>query len=362
MKLLKIKTTNFRNLKDNFVFEFCDNINCLYGNNGNGKTNLLESIHVLFKRKSFRKNTTFKEYVNLGNNNLTISSLIDIDSKKLTYSAKINEDEFNYYVNGITKEKINYSIIFVSPFDSYSFFYTPKIRRTWFDQCISNICSEYKISLRKYNNLLKNRNILLKKRPDYFLQQIKSIDPLLAKEGYKVTKKREKFLLELHDFFPLIFKKLFSSEHNLFVKLDTKGPRSSTESILKELDDNIRHDLLANRTIKGVHKDDYLFQLNSLNLHKFCSTGQQKISYLSLVFAYIELFRYKFETLPMIIIDDISGEIDYMRWEHMVRYLNEIKSQIFISTTNEIFMDKLNNIENIFKLEISNGFLTSLEK
>jgi DNA replication and repair protein RecF len=97
-----------------------------------------------------------------------------------------------------------------------------------------------------------------------------------------------------------------------------------------------------------------------MNSTDFCSLGQQKMSYLSLLFAYIELFRYKIGSFPIVLMDDVSGELDQARWENLVRYLGNADFQTLITTANDAFRRELERIEGTKKIFVSSGFVKNL--
>jgi DNA replication and repair protein RecF len=109
------------------------------------------------------------------------------------------------------------------------------------------------------------------------------------------------------------------------------------------------------KTHYGIHRDDYVFHFDGFNSFEYCSLGQQKMSFLSLIFAYIELFRYKYTSYPIVLIDDVSGELDSRRWKNLITYLKDKKFQVMITTANENFRKELESIEESTKFYIENG-------
>jgi len=97
-----------------------------------------------------------------------------------------------------------------------------------------------------------------------------------------------------------------------------------------------------------------------LNSVDFCSLGQQKMSYLSLLFAYIELFRYKIGSFPIVLMDDVSGELDKSRWENLVQYLGKGKFQTLITTANEAFKNELEKVEGTKKIIVTSGLVKNV--
>ncbi|MFN8369980.1 MAG: hypothetical protein U0T83_05085 [Bacteriovoracaceae bacterium] len=105
----------------------------------------------------------------------------------------------------------------------------------------------------------------------------------------------------------------------------------------------------------GPHVDDFQINFDGINAFDFCSLGQQKMGFLSLLFAYIELFRYKFNSYPIVLIDDVSGELDEVRWTRLVKYLRSRIFQVFITTANKNFKNELEKIEHVKNFLIKSG-------
>ena len=356
-KLSKLQLTNFRNL-DNTVLEFNENINCIFGQNGNGKTNILEAIYYLINRKSFRKNTTFPQMISVDSEKpeILFSSLLKDDFSNKTYSGKLSANESSWYLdNEISKRKITLDTVFINPFDSYAFHSVPSFRREWIDTHISKINKKYKTILNKYTQSLRFRNTLLAKRPDQYIQQIKVIDIQIAEYTCFISEQRDIFLTEIKDYCARTFKKIFHESHELEIKKESKFNSLNVKEIHQIYMDNLEKDVIIGKTRYGIHRDDYVFHFDGYNSYEFCSLGQQKMSFLSLIFAYIELFRYKFNSYPIVLIDDVSGELDGPRWKNLIDYLKDKNFQVFITTANQSFREELERIESSTKILVSNG-------
>ncbi|MBT5096136.1 MAG: AAA family ATPase, partial [Halobacteriovoraceae bacterium] len=288
LKLSKLQVTNFRNLEKE-VIQFGPGINCILGENGNGKTNILEAVHVLITRKSFRKNSSFPQFLSIDGDipEIYFSSVFDgPEGSPFSFTGKWDSDRHEWYCDGRpTRKKPEVAVLFINPFDSYSFHNTASMRRTWFDQHIGVLNPEYKKVLNKYNTALRFRNALLSKKPSHFLEQIKAMDPELAKYSKILTDSRKAFLLEIQSYCSGAFKEIFSEEHLLEIQLDSKVSGWSESQIYDLLQSNLQKDTLIGHTRYGVHKDDYTLLFDGLNSFDFCSLGQQKMSYLSLLFA-----------------------------------------------------------------------------
>ena len=360
-KLSKLQTTNFRNL-ENSIFEFSTGINCIFGNNGNGKTNILEAIHFLINKKSFRKNAGFPQIISIESEKPEIifssifKSVSDDKQSTMTYTGKWSDSSQHWYLdNTQVKKKIDLETVFINPFDSYSFHTIPSFRRDWFDSHISKINKSYKKTLKDFNQSLRFRNNLLSKRPNQYREQIEAIDNQLAEYSYFLLQERLKFIKEIEEYCTETFKSIFDEEHELTIEITTKFRNYSVQDIKNYYAESLKKDEIMYKTHYGIHRDDYVFHFDGFNSFEYCSLGQQKMSFLSLIFAYIELFRYKYTSYPIVLIDDVSGELDSRRWKNLITYLKDKKFQVMITTANENFRKELESIEESTKFYIENG-------
>ena len=360
LKLQSISVKNYRNLNDDIV-NFHPGINCIFGNNGNGKTNLLEAVYYLCQKKSFRKNTGFQQIISVdsGKPEIIFTSALRSENDLITsISGKVNSKESSWYVdNKPVKSKPKIPIVFINPFDSFSFHTIPAFRRSWVDQNLSLISKEYKQALSKYNQVLKQRNYLLNKKPSNFKEQINALDEQLVLYSKILIDFRLVFINDLKKYCRETFRIIFDEQHKLELTLESKFINATQEDIVKYFNENLERDIINGQTSYGIHRDDYVFLFDGFNSFEFCSLGQQKMSYLSLIFAYIELFRYKFNSYPIVLIDDVSGELDSRRWKNLIHYLEAKNFQVMITTANENFKVELEKIDNSNKIYIEDGFL-----
>lgn len=361
LQISKLQVKNFRNL-DEEIINFSNGINCIFGENGNGKTNILEALYYLIKRKSFRKNTSFPQMLGLDGENTEISfqSVFSNNetSETHSYSGKLNENGHSWFYQGkSTNKKLEIGVVFINPFDSQGFHLSSSQRRAWIDDHLSQLDLSYKKSLARFTKSLRFRNKLLSQKPTQFQRQINAIDEEMADNSIFLTQKRLAFLDELRPFIRESFKNLFSEEHDLEIMLDTKITNMNRDNYLDMCQKNREKDLIIGHTSYGIHKDDYVLLFDGLNSFDYCSLGQQKMSYLSLLFAYIELFRYKFKSFPIVLLDDVSGELDKLRWRRLVEYLKNKNFQVLITTANDSFKEVLDTIEGANKLLVNSGIV-----
>ena len=202
-KILKLRVKNFRNLSYKTI-EFGPKINCILGENGNGKTNILEAIYVLSTKRSFRKKASFPQFVSIDGEKpeIIFSSLLISGNDEYSYSAKITQEAFETFHNGRPlKKKINIPIIFINPFDSFNFYNKASERRKWVDKHLSILDKNYHNNFKRYQTLLKFRNTLLEKKPHGLDLQLKAIDEEFVKTSLDLTKRRTIFLKEIEPYF-----------------------------------------------------------------------------------------------------------------------------------------------------------------
>lgn len=361
-KISKLQVTNFRNLNSE-VFSFKNGINCILGENGNGKTNLLEALNVLATKKSFKKNTGFPQFLSMDSEKAEIifsSVFHNADDDKVSYSAKMSNDDVFWFLDGApVKKRLDIKVLFINPFDSYGFHNQASHRREWIDYFISQLDPYYKKQLNKYFTSLKFRNTLLAKKPSKFREQINANDLEFSYVSEYLTQRRVEFLKEIEPFLKDIFQKIFSESHILQISLDSPIKGIGAENLQKIYEKNLEKDIERCQTSYGPHKDDYVLLFDGLNSFDYCSLGQQKMCYLSMLFAYIELFRYKYMSYPIVLIDDVSGELDQLRWRRLVEYLEKQKFQVLITTANEKFKEELERIDGANKIHIRDGSIVN---
>lgn len=357
LKLSKLHLSNYRNIEEQ-VLDFSPGINCIFGNNGNGKTNLLEAIYYLVNKKSFRKNTSFSQLISIEceKPEIMFSSVFNSSDGLVSYSGKVDSLSSHWYLNNEpVKKKIATYTEFVNPFDSFHFHNTPSFRRNWFDSHISVLIPEYKKTLNKYNQALRFRNSLLATRKMSIKDQVMAIDIQISEYAYTLICLRIEFLQQIKEYCGKVFKLIFDESHNLEIKLSSKFENLKSEQILNYYRENIESDIQSGITQYGIHRDDYTFYFDGLNSYDYCSLGQQKMSFLSLIFAYIELFRYKFISYPIVLVDDVSGELDERRWKNLIDYLENKKFQVLITTANDNFKRELEKIKEAKKFYVDSG-------
>ena len=358
LRIKRLKAINFRNLSSR-PMSFSTGINCISGENGNGKTNILEAISLITTRKSFRKNTSFPQYLGLDGERpeIHLSAVFEgEEGEAIPCSGRLWAGGGEWYWEGRkTIKRPLIGLTFVHPFDGEAFHKTPSVRRNWMDDHLSQLNPIYRKKLSKYLRALRLRNALLAERPLEFREQVKAIDSEMVPVATEVTELRRAFLKEMAPFMKKIFQDLFDSRHELVMTLETLLIDSNPLRYARILEENFSKDESARGTSYGIHRDDYVFLLDGLNAFDYCSLGQQKMAYLWLVFAFVELFKYKWGHRPIVLLDDVSGELDKVRWMRFVNYLEKASLQIFITTANDRFERVLDQTVGAHKILVQSG-------
>ena len=352
----KIRFLNLRNLSDQII-SLKPSINCIFGENGNGKTNVLEGIYLTINKKSFRKKAAFQQILSVDCGKAEIiTNLTTVKNDELEYYSTIwNSRSFSCFKNNsekIKKPKLN--CVFVSPFDSFSFHNESSARRNLLDTFISRINPQYKTVLLEYNKLLKQKNHLLKYNTDHY--QLDAIDKVISEKIVFISAKRDGFVKDINPYLEFIYKEIFSEEVNLSLEVSSLFKSLDPKETYSRLKNNRSIDIDSRVSKIGPHRDEISLKFNGFDSVDFCSLGQQKTAYLSLLFAYINLFGYKFRVFPIVLIDDVSGELDSIRLDLLINYLFKAEYQVVLTTANADFKNKLEDFGNINLINVKDGY------
>ena len=340
MYLERLAVINFRNYKQLDV-KFNKGINYLVGNNGVGKTNLLEAIYYLSNLESFRSNED-KNLINEFKGQFRLESIVDGIDYRLTIANGFKELQ----IDGIEYKKYreylgNVNVIEFIPMQVYLFKDSPKDRRKFIDKELSKIDKDYMEKLLVYNKLIKQRNELLKTSDSYKEKLFEVIDEKLAELQTYIIEKRKWFLMELEKNL-----KEINSEFSIMLKYHSFVDEISKETILKKYKEVYPRDKEKMVTSVGVHRDDFTMYINNIEIANYASQGEQRYCVLFLKLALAKLIKEKINKDPIIILDDVFSELDDSRKEKVYKILKEYE-QVFISgCQNEMLDMTIYNVEN----------------
>ena len=359
MEINNLEMISFRNHKKTNIY-FDSGLTIIWGENGSGKTSILEAIHSLSYGKSFRTNNkrdlirkgsefffikgSFKNTENIKN---TVSLSQDIKgNKKIQINNKI-----------IKKRKelfgLNNVVVF-SPEEEGITKGTPLFRRNYFDRIFSICSNEYLNNLLLYNKTIKQRNSILKKNNSLLdkKKELEIWDKPFCIYGLKLWKKREEFMIS---FISRFLKTIINFDENILLNIKYKLKIKTTEEFLKKIKKDKNIDLIRGYTSFGPHKDDIVFLWDNQKIKNHGSQGEHKI-FLALlkITEYIFLSK-KTKKTPIFLVDDMFANLDKERSKKLLRYIENIKninkekSQTIITTTNIV-----NIKENGFFMEFDN--------
>jgi len=375
LKNLELK--NYRNY-DHVKLEFDKNSILLVGNNGNGKTNLLESIHYLSTGRSHRTHIQ-DELIKWGADFSLIRARLGPEEEKSSHLIEIEirkNNSIKIRINGVYQKKksdfisILPSVIF-SPDDLKIIKSGPGERRNFLDSIIEKIHPDYYGLRLQHQKILAQRNSLLKsikgKATDNHLDTLGVWNENLIKYGIQIIEKRlgllsiikSKFREYVGDFFKgtdADIEYLFSWDRiegsgrnndpgslhsgNSSEKSTVPDPDDLREIFLKKLNDNFERDLAFKSTTMGPHRDDLTISFNGKNIRSFGSQGQQRIASISLKLCELYILKERLDTDPVLLLDDVLSELDIERRKKLVKVINE-SFQTFVTATNISYLDKL---------------------
>ena len=336
MEITSLKLINFRNFKT-IELNFSKNRNIIIGNNGVGKTNIVEAIFVLALTKSFRTNED-SVLINENNNLFKIDGNVKstfINNYKVIYQdgikvVKINNNKINKFSDYIS----NINVILFSINDLKLVKDTPSTRRKLINLEISQLDNNYIKYLNYYNKVLKQRNFYLKSmyKENINYDYLSIIDKQLIDYGLKIRDIRLKFIEKINLVISDIYLKLGGSNNlNIYYKSDYLN--LDKESIINIYKKNINKDINFGSTQFGIHKDDFIFYMDDQEIKNFASEGQQKNSIIAFKLAELEVFKNKKGEYPILILDDLFSELDISKIEKILNYINN-DIQTFITTTD----------------------------
>lgn len=339
MEITNLKLVNYRNYNQ-ININFSKNINIIYGNNGTGKSNLIEAIYLLSLTKSFRT-LDDKNLIKKGTNTALVKGIIDntvyfIELGTTMKKAFINNKKINKIGDYISKV----NIVLFNPLDTKILTDSPSVRRKMLNIEISQINKDYINLLSNYNRVLKHRNAYLKQ---LFLNGNSSLDYLnilttkLIDLGIDLYNIRSNYIEQINNNLSGIYKKIFDYGE-LKIKYITNFNKNK-EDILKLFQKNYKKEISYGKTIFGVHHDDIEFVLDGYNIKEYGSVGQQKNSIISFKLAELSIIKKINGTYPILILDDLFSELDNKKINNIINMLNN-EVQTFITTTDIDKVDK----------------------
>ena len=362
MYLQNLSLINYKNYQD-IELSFCEKINCFVGNNGKGKTNLLDAIHYLSFCKSYF-NPTDSQNIKHGCDFFVIQGTMKRgESLDVIYCGlkrnerkqfKLNKKEYGRLAEHIGK----YPLVMISPADSSLINEGSEERRKYIDSVISQFDKLYLDNLINYNKVLLQRNTLLKyfaENRSFDYESLEVWDSQLLQLGQKIYNTRLEFLNNFLPIFREFFNFISGGKEIVNIEYQSQLNEDNYQLLFNEA---LQRDRIVQYTTVGIHKDDLNFKIESYPLKKLGSQGQQKSFIIALKLAQFDYTKNIKGYKPILLFDDIFDKLDNLRVKQLMKLVSDNSfGQVFITDAHPERIEQVfNNIKTELKIfEISNG-------
>lgn len=338
---------------------FDKSTNIFYGDNAQGKTNILEAVYLSGTTKSHR-GTKDKDMIQFGANESHIETIVEKNGIKYQIDMHLKKNSpKGIAINKIPIRKASelfgiINIVFFSPEDLNIIKNSPGERRRFIDLELSQLDKVYLNNLSNYNRIVNQRNHLLKEI-DYnkgALETLDIWDIQLIQYGNKIIERRQKFIEEINKIISNIHKKLTGNREDIKIVYEpSNGALSFEQALLK----NKEKDLRIKSTSVGPHRDDIAFLVSDIDIRKYGSQGQQRTAALSLKLSEIELVKQSIHDTPVLLLDDVLSELDKHRQNYLLDSIHDIQTLITCTGVDE-FVNHRFSINKVF--HVQNGQVT----
>lgn len=340
MWINNIKVNNFRNY-NNEEISLEKNINIFYGENAQGKTNIIEAIFLCGMGKSFRAKKD-KEMIYLGRENASV----EIEFEKTDRNGKIKielNNKKNIYVNGIKLKKLsellgNINVVIFTPDDINILKGGPQNRRKFLDIMISQLKPNYMYNLNLYLKTLEQRNNYLRQiKEEQKKEELLEIwDEKLSEYAINIYNYRKEFINKINKKIKNIHKEITDNKEE--IEIEYISECINKKEYLNLLKKRRKLDIIKGFTTKGIHRDDFMIYINKRQVNIFGSQGQHRTAILSLKLSELNIIEEEIGEKPILLLDDFMSELDEKRRNQFLKKIND--TQVIITCTDKI------NIEN----------------
>ena len=363
MWINKIKLKNFRNYSEQEI-NLGKNINVFFGENAQGKTNIIESIFLASIGKSYRTSKE-KELIKFNEK----EAFIEIEFNKSDRDGKIKiqiSEKKQIFLNGIKLKKLsellgNINIVIFSPEDINILKGSPQNRRKFLDIMISQLRPNYMHLLTIYLKTMEQRNNYLKlikfeNKPEELLD---IWDEKLVDAGIKIYQYRKEYIDKIYSKIKNIHKDITQGKED--IEIEYFSDATTRQNFLNELKSRRKLDIIKGYTTKGIHRDDFTIYINKKEVGTFGSQGQNRTAVLSLKLSELQVIYDDIGEYPILLLDDFMSELDSKRREN---FLNSIKDiQVIITCTEKLGLEKIQNFEyNVIDGKVIENYNKNMEE
>lgn len=369
MRISQLKLNNYRNYANAFA-KFNPRFNLIVGQNGMGKTNLVDAIYFLGLTKS-NFSSQEKHIIRNGESFMRLAAEFNHITRNKQHHLVVKlrpgkkQIEFDHQVYSRLSEHIGkIPIVFIAPKDVHSLLEASKERRKFMNQTLAQSDPEYLISITKYNRLLKQRNGYLKShdRPQVDEIFLDALSKGMEAPANYVFEARKSFISKINDLTRRQYEIISEGREQLSLAYKSQLETDSIHNLHKT---SLEKDLILKRTTSGIHKDDLLIELDESPLKYFASQGQLKSVIFALKFSQFVYLKETLKNRPILILDDVFDKLDYLRVEQLIHILcKDNFGQIFITDTDQDRIAKILTKKNqkFTKLIIQKGVLVNHEE
>lgn len=352
MNIRSIELKNFRNY-ENLEISFDEGTNILFGDNAQGKTNILEAAYMSGTTKS-HKGSRDREMIRFGEEEAHLKTVVVRGGREYQINMHLKKNR----AKGIAIDKIPIkkaselfgilNIVFFSPEDLNIIKNGPAERRRFLDSELCQLDRIYLADLTNYNKILAQRNKLLKDmiyRPS-LSDTLPVWDMQLIETGKKIIRRRKQFVDELREIVSDIHYRISGGKEELFLKYE---PNIDDIFFEDELSRAKEKDKKLCQTSVGPHRDDLLFSIGDVDIRKYGSQGQQRTSALSLKLSEIELVRKSISDTPVLLLDDVLSELDSSRQNYLLNNISDTQTIITCTGLDEFVRNRF-TVNRVFEV------------
>jgi len=352
--LRRLQITNFKNYAEADL-SFSEKINCFVGNNGEGKTNLLDAIYYLSYTKSYFGNVDSQNirhgedffavhgtFARNGNTPDVVSCIQKSGQKK---QFRLNKKEYDRLSDHIGL----FPCVMISPYDRDLINEGSDIRRKFIDMVISQFDKPYLADLIRYNRLLEQRNALLRQFAELHhvdREMISLLDEQMVAPATAVFEKRRSFIADFLPIFSRYFGFISNNREEVGIRYESQLQQAGYINMVNGCSER---DLVMKYSTTGIHKDDLMFEIGGFPVKRFGSQGQQKSFVVALRLAQYDFTKARIGYKPVLLFDDIFDKLDPSRVEQLIKLVgDENFGQVFVTDTEP---DRIRRIFSLLEAE-----------
>ena len=355
MHIKTLTLSNFKNIAS-AQLEFSPNINCIWGDNGEGKTNLLDAVHYLSMTKSFLQSSDRFTYT-YGESEAILCGHYDVDGydEKIAISVKSSGDKTvkknDKQYTKISEHIGHIPVVVISPSDTSLIHDSGEERRRFMNIVLSQTDQPYLRAMQSYNRVLQQRNKLLKSDTPPSQILLEAFSGQLGRDAGYIHQKRGELAAELNSLASEFYTLLSDGKESVSLEYTSDLNKGTMQELLEG---SYHRDTILKYTSVGIQRDDFDFLMNGYPIKKCSSQGQQKTFLISLKLAQLSMMRKRYGFSPILLLDDVFDKLDMKRVEQLINMVSkEGFGQLFVTDSNKVRISDL-----VRKLDSQSRFYT----